>query len=288
MGPDVDEIFSGLAVQGCVSRTVRDSAALLDAIRGPESGDPYFAAEPEHPYTEEITRAPGRLRVGVLTQGDGRRRTAAPVLDAVSRAAELLTSLGHHVEEATLDTGVSWEEFVLANARLWTANLAPWLDALATAFDRPVDLSTVQPETLASHTWGRRVTGAEFVGALGVRNTVARAVGRRFERYDVLLTPTLPELPPRLGAFAEGVEDLDGLGWIDRLFDRSPFTVAFNVAGTPAMSVPLASDPATGLPIGLQFAAAYGREDTLFRLAAQLEEAAPWSDRTPAVWAGTA
>ncbi|MFH9072075.1 amidase [Streptomyces alboflavus] len=288
MGPDVDEIFSGLAVQGCVSRTVRDSAALLDAIRGPESGDPYFAAEPERPYTEEITRAPGRLRVGVLTQGDGRRRTAAPVLDAVSRAAELLTSLGHHVEEATLDTGVSWEEFVLANARLWTANLAPWLDALATAFDRPVDLSTVQPETLAGHAWGRRVTGAEFVGALGVRNTVARAVGRRFERYDVLLTPTLPELPPRLGVFAEGVEDLDGLGWIDRLFDRSPFTVAFNVAGTPAMSVPLASDPATGLPIGLQFAAAYGREDTLFRLAAQLEEAAPWSDRTPAVRAGTA
>ncbi|GHC80983.1 amidase [Streptomyces flavofungini] len=287
MGPDADEIFNGLAVQGCVSRTVRDSAALLDAIRGPEVGDPYFAAEPDRPYAEEITRDPGRLRVGVITHGDGRRRTEAPVADAVSRTAELLTSLGHHVEEATLDIGVRWDEFVLANARLWTANLVPWLDALASALDRPINAATVQPEMLASHAWGRQVTGAEFVGALGVRNTVARSLGDRFTRYDVLLTPTLPELPPLLGVFADGVEDLDGLGWVDRLFDRSPFTAAFNVAGTPAMSVPLATDPTTGLPIGLQFAAAFGREDTLFRLAAQLEQAAPWSHRAPAVRAGS-
>ncbi|TQC42940.1 amidase, partial [Rhodococcus sp. WS4] len=90
-----------------------------------------------------------------------------------------------------------------------------------------------------------------------------------------------------LGVYAEGVENLDGLGWLDRLFDRSPFTAGFNVAGTPAMSVPLCTDPATGLPIGLQFAAGYGREDTLFRLAAQLEQATPWAHRTPAIWAGT-
>lgn len=287
MGPDVDEIFNGLAVQGGVSRTVRDSAALLDQIRGPESGDPYSAAEPDRPYAEEITRAPGSLRIGVIVQGGGRRRTVGPVADAVSRTAELVSSLGHHVEEATLDLGVSWEQFVLANARLWTANLVPWLDSLAAASDRPIDPSTVQPEILAGYAWGRQVSGADFVSALGVRNTVARSVGRHFHRYDVLLTPTLPELPPRLGVYAEGVEDLDGLGWLDRIFDRSPFTAGFNVAGTPAMSVPLAADPATGLPIGLQFAAGYGREDTLFRLAAQLEQAAPWSHRTPAVWAGS-
>ncbi|MFH9228312.1 amidase [Streptomyces lydicus] len=287
MGPDVDEIFNGLAVQGGISRTVRDSAALLDRIQGPESGDPYFAAPPDRPYSEEITRAPGRLRVGVIAQGGGRRRTEAAVLDALSRTAELLASLGHHVQEATLDPGVSWEQFVGANAQLWTANLVPWLDALAAASGRPIDLSTVQTEVLASYAWGRQVTGADFVSALGVRNTVARSIGRHFDRYDVLLTPTLPELPPRLGVYAEAVEELDGLGWIDRLFDRSPFTACFNVAGTPAMSVPLTADPATGLPIGMQFAAAYGREDTLFRLAAQLEEAAPWSHRVPAVWAGS-
>ncbi|MGW3008324.1 amidase [Streptomyces sp. NPDC001219] len=287
MGPDSDEIFSGLAVQGGVSRTVRDSAALLDHIQGPESGDPYFAAPPHRPYSEEIARDPGRLRIGVIAEGGGRRRTEGAVGDAVSRTAELLASLGHQVAEATLDLGLSWERFVLANARLWTANLVPWLDALAAATGRPIDLSTVQHETLAGYAWGRQVTGADFVSALGVRNTVARSIGRHFDRYDVLLTPTLPELPPRLGIYAEGVEDLDGLGWLDHILDRSPFTAGFNLAGTPAMSVPLATDPATGLPIGLQFAAAYGREDTLLRLAAQLEQAAPWSHRTPAVWAGS-
>ncbi|MER7697687.1 MULTISPECIES: amidase [unclassified Streptomyces] len=286
MGPDVDEIFNGLAVQGSVSRTVRDSAAVLDHIRGPESGDPYFAAQPQRPYTEETDRDPGRLRIGVITQGGGRRPTEGTVLDAVSFAAEHVASLGHHVEEATLDLGVSWEEFVLANARLWTANLVPWLDALAAGSGRPIDRSTVQAETLASYAWGREVTGPDFVSALGVRNTVSRSLGRCFARYDLLLTPTLPELPPRLGVHAEGVEDLDGLGWLDRLLDRSPFTAAFNVAGTPAMSVPLATDPATGLPVGLQFAAGFGREDTLFRLAGQLEQTAPWSHRTPPVWAG--
>ena len=287
MGPDVDEIFNGLAVHGSVSRTVRDSAALLDHIRGPETGDPYFATQPDRPYSEEITRQPGNLRIGVLTQGGGRRRTDGPVADAVSRTAELVASLGHHVEEATLDLGVNWEEFVLANARIWTSNLVPWLDALAAAFDRPIDPSTVQTEMLASYAFGRQVTGADFVSALGVRNTVARSIGRYFTQYDLLLTPTLPELPPLLGVYAEGVENLDGLGWLDRLFDRSPFTAGFNVAGTPAMSVPLSTDPATGLPIGLQFAAGYGREDTLFRLAAQLEQATPWAHRTPAIWAGT-
>ncbi|MFH8791203.1 amidase [Streptomyces sp. NPDC017941] len=287
MGPDADEVFNGLAVQCCVSRTVRDSAALLDRMRGPESGDPYSAAEPVRAYAEEVTRDPGRLRVGVVTAAGGGRGTTGPVAAALSRTAELLTSLGHDVSEATLDLGVSWEEYVLANARLWTANLVPWLDGLAAALGRTVDPGTVQAETLAGYSFGRRVTGPDLVRALGVRNTVARSVGRHFLRYDVLLGPTLPELPPRLGEWAEGVEDLDGPGWIDRIFDRSPFTAVHNVAGTPAMSVPLESDPATGLPVGMQFAAGHGREDTLFRLAGQLERAAPWAHRVPGVWAGS-
>ncbi|KUF13609.1 6-aminohexanoate hydrolase [Streptomyces silvensis] len=283
MGPDVDEIFNGLAVQGCVSRTVRDSAALLDAVRGPESGDPYTAPEPVRPYADEVARDPGRLRVGVVAQAGGGRRTEGPVAAALTRTADLLAALGHEVSEATLDLGVSWEEYVLANARLWTANLVPWLDGLAAAHGRVVGPATVEPQSLAGYAFGRGVTAADFVRALGVRNIVARGVGARFHRYDVLLTPTLPELPPRIGELAEGVEDLDGAGWIDRIFDRAPFTAVHNVAGTPAMSVPLESDPATGLPVGLQFAAAHGREDVLFRLAGQLERAAPWAHRVPEV-----
>ncbi len=285
-GPDFDEVFNGLAVHGSVSRTVRDSAALLDQIRGPEPGDPYFAQEPSRPYAQEVTRPPGRLRIGVLAQAWGGRRTTPPVADALSRTVRLLESLGHGVEEVTVDLGAGWEEFVLANARLWTANLTALTDQVAAAFGRPVDSSTFEPATLASYHYGQRVSGPQFVAALAIRNRVARSLAGYFGTHDMLLTPTLPELPVPLGTLAEGEETLDGLGWMARLFGHSPFTAAFNVAGTPAMSVPVTADAGTGLPIGMQFAAGYGREDRLFRLAGQLEQASPWAGRTPTVWAG--
>ncbi|MFH8589751.1 amidase [Streptomyces celluloflavus] len=286
VGPDVDEIFNGLAVHGSVSRTVRDSAALLDRIRGPEPGDPYFAQEPSRPYAEEVTRHPGSLRIGVLTHAWGGRRTTTAVADALSRTVRLLESLGHQVEEVKVDLGADWEEFVLANARLWTANLTASVDELAAAFDRSINSSTLEPPILASYHYGQQVGGAQFVTALAIRNRVARSLARHFDAHDMLLTPTLPELPVPLGTYAEGAEALDGLGWLRRLFDRSPFSAAFNVAGTPAMSVPLTADAGTGLPIGMQFAAGYGLEGRLFRLAGQLEQASPWSGRTPTVWAG--
>jgi amidase len=286
MGPGIDEVFNGLAVHGSVSRTVRDSAALLDLIRGPEPGDPYFAQQPSRPYAEEVTRHPGSLRIGVLTQAWGGRRTTAPVADALTRTVRLLESLGHQVEEVKVDLGADWDEFVLANARLMTANLTASVDELAAAFDRPIDFSTLEPVTLSGYHYGQRVSGAQFVTALANRNRVARSLARYFDAHDILLTPTVPELPTPLGTYAEGAEALDGLGWIDRLNDRSPFTMPFNVAGTPAMSVPVTADAGTGLPIGMQFAAGYGLEGLLFRLAGQLEQASPWSGRTPAVWAG--
>ncbi|MCS0599651.1 amidase [Streptomyces sp. LP11] len=286
MGPDADEVFNGLAVHGALSRSVRDSAALLDLVHGPEAGDPYAAQRPERPYTQEVTRFPGSLRIGLLTRPWGGRTVDATVLDATLRSARLAESLGHRVEEVEVGLGVGWEDFVVANACLWTTNLVTWIDGLAAAFGRPVDATTVEPEILASYAYGQRVGGAEFVQALAMRNSVARAIGRYFTDYDLLLTPTLPELPVPLGTYAVGAEDADGLGWLRQVFHRSPFTAPFNVAGTPAMSVPLEADLTTGLPVGIQFAAGYGREDVLFRLAGQLEQAAPWARRTPAVWAG--
>ncbi|MEU9075444.1 amidase [Kitasatospora sp. NPDC048538] len=288
MGPDADEVFNGLAVHGVLSRSVRDSATLLDLVHGPEAGDPYTAPRPERPYAEEVARDPGSLRIGLLTRPWGGRAVDGAVVEATLRSARLAESLGHRVEEVRVDLGVDWEEFVLANARLWSTNLVTWIDDFAAAFDRPVDPTTLEPEMLAAYAFGRRVSGTEFVRALAMRNDVARAIGRRFTDHDLLLTPTLPEPPVPLGTYADGAEGADGLGWTAQLLHRSPFTAPFNVAGTPAMSVPLESDPATGLPLGVQFAAGYGREDLLFRLAGQLERVAPWAGRTPAVWAGTA
>ncbi|MFC7817907.1 amidase [Streptomyces sp. NPDC057367] len=286
VGPHFDEIFNGLAVHGSVSRTVRDSAVLLDQIGGPEPGDPYFAQEPSRPYAEEVVRDPGPMRIGVLTQAWGGHRTTAPVADALSRTVRLLESLGHEVEEAEVGLGVDWEDFLVAGARQWTANLTASVDELAAATGRSVNASTLEEPILASYRYGQEVTAAEFVTALTTRNKVARALARYFAGYDMLLTPTLPELPVPLGTHAEGAGRLDGLGWLRRLFDTSPFTAVFNVAGTPAMSVPVTADAASGLPVGMQFAAGYGREDSLFRLAGQLEQADPWSARTPTVWAG--
>ncbi|MFJ3234462.1 amidase [Streptomyces sp. NPDC086787] len=286
MGPDADEVFNGLAVHGVLSRSVRDSATLLDLVHGPEVGDPYSAQHPARSYAREITRSPGNLRIGLLTRPWGGRAVDAAVTEAALRSARLAESLGHRVEEVQVSLGVSWEEFLLANARLWSTNLVTWIDGLAGAFERPVDSTTVEPEMLASYAYGQQVSGAEFVYALAMRNRVARAIGQYFTDYDILLTPTLPELPVPLGAYAAGAEGADGLGWVTQVFHRSPFTAAFNVAGTPAMSVPLETDPATGLPIGIQFAAGHGCEDLLFRLAGQLEQAAPWTQRNPSVWAG--
>ncbi|MFD7631631.1 amidase [Streptomyces sp. NPDC059851] len=286
MGPDADEVFNGLAVHGALSRSVRDSATLLDLVSGPETGDPYAAEAPLRPYAQEVDRAPGRLRIGLLTTPWSGRGVDPAITTATEQTARLAASLGHEVEPVRMDLGVAWEEFVLANARLWTANQVTWIEGFAAATGRPIDASTLEPQTLASYAWGQKVTGPEFVRALDVRNRVARAVGDYFTRHDLLMTPTLPELPVHLGTYAEGA-DIDGQGWTAHLFHRSPFTAAFNVAGTPAMSVPLASDPATGLPIGIQFAAGHNREDVLFRLAGQLEQAAPWAQRKPGVWAGS-
>ncbi|MGW4101606.1 amidase [Streptomyces sp. NPDC004976] len=286
MGPDADEVFNGLAVHGSVSRTVRDSAVLLDQMSGPESGDPYFAQQPSRPYAEEVTCHPGSLRIGFLAQAWGGCRTTAPVAEALSRTVRLLESLGHQVREVEVDLGADWEEFVLANARLMTVNLTTLVDGLAGAFGRPIDSSTLEPVTLAGYHYGQRVGGTQFLNALAMRNRVARSLARYFDEYDILLTPTLPEPPLPLGAHTEGAETLDGLDWIKRINDLSPFTMPFNVAGTPAMSVPVTADAESGLPVGMQFAAGYGLESRLFRLAGQLEQASPWSGRTPTVWAG--
>jgi len=284
-GPFMDEVFNGFGVQLGVSRTVRDSAALLDAIHGPDAGEPYYTAKGEASFLSEVTRDPGQLRIGVMLDAWDGQRPAAPVRDATLDAAKLCTQLGHHVDDASLNIGVSWDEFVHANAQIWCANLVGWIEGLAAATGRTPDLSVLEASTLACYEYGKRASAAAYAGALDVRNRVTRAVAPFFEKYDVLLTPTLPDVPLPIGVYSNGAEAMDGLAWTARVFKHSPYTPVFNVAGVPAMSVPLGSDN-TGLPIGIQFVAGFARDHILFRLAGQLERSAPWIDRIPAVWAG--
>ncbi|OBV41264.1 amidase [Janthinobacterium psychrotolerans] len=284
-GPAMDEIFSGLGVQLGVSRSVRDSAALLDAVQAVMPSEPYNTAAPGHNWLSQVGMAPGRLRIGVMRDALDGQRPDVETGKALDDSVRLLESLGHHVEEAAPGLGVSWETFVLANARIWCANLVGWIDGLSQESGRAISLATLEPATLACYHYGQAVSAVEFVAALDVRNTVTRQAGAFFAQCDVLLSPTLPSLPWPLGRYAENETSVDGLAWTARLFQHSPYTPLANVAGLPAMSVPLAMS-GDGLPIGMQFMAGLGREGCLLRLAAQLERAAPWAHRRPAVWAG--
>lgn len=286
-GPAVDEVWNGLGVHMGVSRSVRDSAALLDAIQGGGIGEPYYIVPPANSYLSELQRSPGRLRIGLVLNPANGARTAPLVANATLAVAHRLASLGHEIDEIAPDLGVSWDEFVHANAQFWTANAALRLNALSTVTGRPVTPAILEPATFAVYQYGSRVSGTELLAALQTRNIVTRTAGRLFQHYDVVLSPTLPELAPRIGEYNRVETSIDGLGWIAHVLGQTPFTALANVAGLPAMSMPLSFDDTTGLPIGAQFGAGFGREDVLFRLAAQLETAMPWAHRHPRVWAGT-
>ena len=273
-GPESGEGLSGLTSQHVVCRSVRDSAALLDAIAGPLPGDPYFAAPPARPYLNEVTVEPGRLRIGFATQAP----TGVPVdpacAAAVVDAARLCESLGHHVEEAAPDYDAQALErgFVTLFAAHTMANIAR-----ATGGGMP-DPGLVEPLTHALAARGHALSAAEFILALQGLQRQSRSIARFFERYDLWLTPTLAQPPLPIGYFEIDSGDVDR--WIARLGGFVAFTYPFNVTGQPAASVPLYWS-GDGLPIGCQFAARYGAEALLFRVCGQLERARPWFNRRP-------
>ncbi|QET02144.1 amidase [Cupriavidus pauculus] len=285
-GPSLDEVFAGFGVQLGVSRSVRDSAALLDAIHGHAIGDPYVTAAPARSFLSEVSREPGKLTIGLMLDPWNGERTDPVISAATLSTVHLLEDLGHTVIELQPTLGLSWDAFVRMNATIWTATLVGWIEGLASATGRPIDDTMLEPATLACFRYGKEEKASEFAAALAMRNVVSRSVGAWFGDVDVLLTPTLPQMPLAIGAYGEGAGSMSGLDWTQRVFRHSPFTPPFNVAGVPAASVPLETHPATGLPIGMQFAAGFGREDTLLSLAGQLERARPWKDRRPLVWAG--
>lgn len=285
IGPDSDEGLQGLGQELAVSRSVRDSAALLDAVQGPAVGEPFLIAPPAGPYVEAATRDPAPLRIGLMTQAWGGDRTDPAIAAAVEEVGRLCAALGHRVEPVAPALGIGWDAFLLLNARIWCANLAAWVGAASAATGRPIDADMLEPPTLAAHAYGAGLSAVDLLEAFHLRNLVARSIGRFFASHDILLTPTLPGPPARIGAVGAGADRLDGLGWTERLFNLSPFTPLFNVTGLPAMSMPLAQG-ADGLPIGIQFGAGFGREDRLFALAGQLERARPWAQRRPTIFAG--
>ena len=285
IGPEAGEAWGGLVARLAVTHTVRDTAALLDAVAGPGVGDPYWAAPPSATYASQVGAAPGTLRVGwVADAPDGSFQADPQVAAATEATARLLESLGHQVDQAfpaPLAEGSHVDHFLVA----YSAWVARELDELSEMVGEPLDEAGFEPGTWAIAEGGRAITATQYLKAVEGLHAVTRAVVAWWEvdGFDLLLTPTIPELPPTLGQFASTPDNpLNGM------FRSTPlvtFTAPFNITGQPGISLPLHQSQ-NGLPIGMQLVAAPGREDVLIRVAAQLEQAAPWADRRPPVWAG--
>ena len=284
LGPDFAEALNGAAVEFAVTRTVRDCAALLDAVHGPGIGDKYYAAPPSRPFAEEVGAAPGNLKVAFTTEAWSGVSVDPECKKAVEELAALLEKLGHDVTEASPEVDVA--AFDKANTRVWFSFLAASTAAFAGITGNQPSPDTLEATTLACYEAGAKLTALEMAEADGIQNQITRAVASWFLDYDVLLTPTLAHATFPLGLLDANDASLDAGGWYDKIFEHAPFTALFNMTGQPAMSVP-AMATTDGGPVGTQLVGRFGDEAALIRLAAQLEEARPWIGRKPAVCAGS-
>lgn len=282
LGPDWGDGGHGLFVEHVLTRSVRDTAAILDVVCGPMPGDPHVAPPPARPYLDEVGADSGRLRIGMLTDAPLGMATIDPeCVTAAESAARLLESLGHVVEASHPD-GIDDPDYVTHFMVQWSASVARDLLYWERRTGSAIGADDVEILTWALAEMGRGHHAGQLLDALDWLQRHARVMSRWWsDGWDLLLTPTMAE-PPPLGEFDSPPDN--PLQGIFRAASLVPFTPPFNVTGQPAISLPLHWTP-DGLPVGVQLVAAFGREDVLLRVAAQLEHAQPWADRRPRVHA---
>ena len=276
MAPFRDE--SNLGVEHCVSRTVRDSAALLDATAGPGIGDVIIAPRPERPFIQEVGADPGHLRIGLLDHSPRGFKVDDECVRGVHAVAKQLEALGHHVEPA-------WPSILADNetgrafSAIWSTNMGTSLRKWADTLGRELTVDDVEIMNWAQSEYAKHVNGVDFAMAQSAAITFRRAVQTWWsEGWDLLLSPTLSEPPLPVGSMLNDTER--PMAPLARAGEWVVFTSQFNMSGQPAISLPLHRTP-TGLPVGIQLVAAYAREDLLIRVASQLEQAMPWAHLTP-------
>jgi amidase len=282
--PYAGDSMSGLAVEFVVCRSVRDAARMLDWVHGPEPGDPYAAMPPERPYTEELGAAPGQLKIAMLTEsltGDG---IDPETVDAVRRTAADLEALGHEIDELDLSVTDGPVDLYGTFITRWAAGVAETAATVETVIGRKLTRNDVEPLTWSLIEQGRSESGADYLFAVTQHQVLSRMIAAMYENgIDLILTPTLADVPPPLGAYDDsGPDPLSAMDFARRI---ATFTGIFNATGQPAISLPLQWS-SSGLPIGIQLIAPIWREDLLIRVAAQLEQAHPWADRRPSGLAG--
>jgi len=276
LGPNIGDLMNGLVHDHVVTRTVRDSAAALDALAGYEPGDPYAAPPPDRPFLAEVTAAPRKLRIGFTTTGAYGAALDPEIVAATEATARLLAELGHEVEEARFD---------LDAARIGPAFLAVYASGLASGIAAAARLIGREPNEgeIEAMTWnfwqvGKRVTAVQYLHAIVALQQAGRAFAQFFASRDIWLTPSLGSLPLPVGLidFNDPATNFAD----PRIAGFALYNPLYNLSGQPAITLPL-HQSAAGLPIGMMFGGRYAEDSTLLNLAAQLEAALPWRDRRP-------
>jgi amidase len=282
-GPDADERLFGLTQEFVVSRSVRDTAAMLDAVSTPSPGDPYVIIQPRRPFLEAVGAATGKLRIAFTADSWTGVEVNAEIAANANNIARMCEDMGHIVEAARpqFDLG----PYFGALGVLWNASLGYTCDQLAQQMDRPVDSNYLEPVTLELYDNSKKISVADVFSARAALNTTRRKVGKFFQKYDLLLTPTTAQLPAPIGTIDQN-QEVALEKWYQGTSQFNAFTNLFNATGLPAVSLPLCQSTA-GLPIGIQFVAGFGKEDLLLRIASAFEETLPWVDHKPPIHVGT-
>jgi amidase len=279
LGPDRGEGWSGFSCGHVLSISVRDSAAMLDAIHGPEASSPYVAPPPQRPFAQEVGRDPGKLRIAFTDKSPYGDAIDPEIAAAVRDVAAMLAGFGHDVEERAPSLPA---DPAVVMSTIVSANTALKVRMAEQRFGREMTSSDFEILTLASAHNAQKQTAVDYVSAQLNGFQILRSLATFFESCDVFLSPTLCSQPLKIGELDTMSNDLSHIAPILRRY--MPGTSMFNMSGQPAMSVPLAWN-AAGLPLGMMFAARLGDEATLLRLAAQLEQEQPWKDKRPPVCA---
>ena len=296
-GPAEGELWRGATVEHAITRSVRDSAALLDAVAGPDIGAPYYAPPPQRPFLDEVRTPPGRLRIAFTTEPMLGRSVESDCVRAVTDAAKLLESLGHDVVQDTFV--VDRESFNEAFLTMVACELAAELDDAAKLLKRVIRRGDVEAPTWALMLIGRSISAPDYSNAVRYQQRTSRRIAEFFERYHVHVSPVVAGPPFPHGALQPPASELAAMKILGAMhasrvmkamkaleraastvFEWMSYTPIANATGQPAMSVPLSWNDA-GLPIGVHFTGRYADEATLFRLAAELEIATPWRERRP-------
>lgn len=269
------DYWAGAAYFLCNTRTVRDTAAYLDAIAGSLPGDPYPVAPPPGPYLERIERPPAALRVGFTVTDPSGRAVDPEVQAAVRAAASCLAAEGHAAEEHDLthDADALWRTFT----DMTCVETALFFDAMEAVVGRPVAPGDVEPVTWAIIERGRATKATVHAGRIEAVRQAGRAIAGELHAFDLFLTPVLTRPPRPLGYYDMSISDIDAY---NALWTDAVFMYPFNISGQPAMSLPLA-ETASGLPLGVQLVGRHGEEETVLRAARVFEQAMPWAGRRP-------